>query len=697
MTRSTGLQWPSAGIDPITDDEAEFDSLRLPALVGRDKEVTEIRCLIDDPRVRLLTLTGPAGVGKSRLAQEALAPGAHPGGEIIVDLAEAGTRVEAWHAVLAAAGCPAETEGGTAESALERLTDRLGDSRTALLLDNCDRVTGLITHDLGRLLRGCPDLVVVAATRVLFNLQREYVVCVRPLRTRPDAGPYRPASSPAARLLLAGIDSSYRSSAANRLVLDEIARELDGVPLALELAAITVNRIGPVRTLQMIRSGAGLAPLPYVDVPARHRSLSEAVAWGMERLDEPIVDVLLHLSLCESAVDPDTVALMVDMAETFIGGTLTTLIGHSLLQRTVTDAGHPSYELIATVRDYCRRLLDADRARGDRIRRTHADRCCELAQRLTRELDRPDQRAGALTVAEQRIDDFLATVGRLLEMGQPGRAVELAALLEDVWVQFGYLSELEALLGQFASEPADRPGAPDPAVPAAFELLGRWALRTGRSRRAAGLFTHAAEAHRRLGDAAGARRATGSAAPGPATRQTLETHRDALRNPVRGSHILDTLAAVEGCALVYRAAGPEFAEPAALLFGGVNHLRTVYALPLPEDIDGDTARVAHLIRPESARTLRDIAAAALSGPDIEVQAHSPLDVLTDRQREIALLVADGLTNRMIASQLGIAEWTVINHLRQVMAKLNCPSRLHVALVVKGEPETAEYPVVAPLP
>ncbi|MFI9503670.1 helix-turn-helix transcriptional regulator [Nocardia sp. NPDC052566] len=67
-----------------------------------------------------------------------------------------------------------------------------------------------------------------------------------------------------------------------------------------------------------------------------------------------------------------------------------------------------------------------------------------------------------------------------------------------------------------------------------------------------------------------------------------------------------------------------------------------------------------------------------------------LDVLTDRQREIALLVSTGMTNRMIASRLGISEWTVVNHLRQVMLKLQCPSRLHVALVVEREigPATA---------
>ncbi|AFU04593.1 ATP-binding protein [Nocardia brasiliensis] len=766
MPSSTNLQWPAAGLGLITDDDADIDSVRLPGLVGRDKEVNEIRCLMNDPRVRLLTLTGPAGVGKSRVAQEALALSEfRTATATTVDLAEASNRREVWREVHAAFGFGSgDNESADAERILASLEADLGPDRTILLLDNCDLVSGSIARDVSRLLQRCPNLLVVATSRVVLNLQREYVVSVRPLRTRSESGPYRPASSAAAQLLLASIDSRYRSSAANRLVLDEIAHELDGVPLALELAAITINRIGSAQTLKLIRSGEGLTPLPFVDIPLRHRSLHDAVAWGIDRLDESTVDVLLHLSLCESAVDPDTVSLMVDLEETFIGGTLTTLIGHSLLQRTVTDAGHPSYELIATVRAYCHRLLRTDRVRGDRIRRNHADRLCELAFRLADELGRPDRRAAALQLAEQRVRDFRATVARLIELGRAERAVEVAALLEDVWVHSGCLPELERTLLRFLDTPAGRPEATDPAVPRAMELLGDWALRSGRSGRAVDLFTRAAAAYHRAADDAGAYRATvrlGAAQlvagqPAQAREQlmralrkpnkggerelaeiylevlalgdpigqrdedwatiqhrvqrlgsdadrmrmlnalantqlgadtahrALELFRSALRIPRSGQHVLETLVAVEGCASAYRMADAEFGESAAMLFGAVHHLRNAYAIPLPDDIGSENARAAHLIRPETAGNLRDIVDRALSGPAIPAGSGSPLASLTKRQREIALLVADGMTNRMIASQLGIAEWTVINHLRLVMSKLECPSRLHVALVVKGE-------------
>ncbi|WP_067535415.1 ATP-binding protein [Nocardia crassostreae] len=698
MTRSTRLQWPSTGIDPIIDDATDIDSLRLPGLVGRDKEVADIRCLIDDPRVRLLTLTGPAGVGKSRLAHEVLARGEfRTGPDLTVDLVEASTRLDVWAATLAASAHRSEDhEIHDVDTTLDLLAAGIGGDRILLLLDNCDLVAGLIAHDVARLLRQCPRLVVMVTSRIVLNLHREYVVGVRPLRSRSDSGPYRPGSSPAAQLLLAGIDSRYRSSAANRAVLDEIAHELDGVPLALELAANTVNSIGSAQTLRLIRSGAGLSPLPYLDVPERHRSLYDAVAWGMDRLDDGTVDVLLHLSLCESAVDPDTVALLADLAQTAVGTALATLMGHSLLERRVTDAGQPRYAVIATVRDYCHRLLETDGVRGERIRRAHVDRCHDLALRVARELDRPDRYAGAVVMAGQRVADFRATVGRLVELGRAAQAVRMCELLEDIWIRFGCLTDIEGMLTRFVDDEPDTTS--DPAVPAALELLGRWAVRTRRAHRAIDLRARAAEAYRRNGDTAGAHRVSTQHDPRAEDRadprRALETYRGALRVPESRRPILDTLAAVEGCAHAYRAAGPEFGEQAELLFGAVHHIRTVYAIPLPDDIDD--ARTAYLIRPESARDLHDVVTAALSGPPIPAQPDSPLEVLTGRQREIALLVADALTNRMIASRLGIAEWTVVNHLRQVMAKLNCPSRLHVTLVVKGEHETVEHPVAVPI-
>ncbi|RDI65134.1 helix-turn-helix transcriptional regulator [Nocardia pseudobrasiliensis] len=751
MLSSTCLQWPGAG---------DIDSFRHPALVERDREVEEIRNLVEDPRVRLLTLTGPAGVGKSRLAQEALSHSRSAAARsIAVDLADIADPEDAWRCVLAAFGERFDDGYQIAGPTmiLDALQAAIGSSRTVLLLDNCDPVARKIAREVSLLLRRCPNLLLVATSRVVLNLQREYVLSVRPLRTRSDSGPSRPALSAATQLLLAGIDSSYRGSAANLLVLDEIAHEVDGVPLALELAAVTINRIGPAAALRLIRTGAGMTPLPYADIPARHRCTDDAVAWGLRDLDARALDVLLHLSLCESAVDPDTLATLAGLDES-VGGatTLTPLIEHSLLRRVVSDAGSPSYELIGIVRAYCRRLLESDRVRRERIRREHVDRWHELARRMAHDLARPDLRETALTLAERHVGDFRATVAGLIEMGQPQRAVELAASLEEVWIRFGRFTAIESLLTDHLGDRSN----PE-SMSGALELLGDWALRTGRPQRAIDMFTRAATEYRRRADAESEHRIaarlglahledgrpdlageqllfardhgaelgevadiylTALALPEPAgqsdgdhsrlwerierldprdrlrayntlargqlgaetAHRALELFRRVLRMPEIEGHTLETLTALDGCAAAYGCAGEKFGELAALLFGSVHRIRSAHTIPMPEDIGDDEIEAARLIRPETNRDLPDIVSCALSGPHIPACSASPLDALTKRQRQIALLVADGLTNRMIASRLGIAEWTVINHLRQVMAKLNCPSRLHVALVVKGD-------------
>lgn len=759
---------------------------RLPTIVGRAAELAELGRLLVDPRVRLLTLTGTAGVGKTRLAREALSDSAFHGClDAMIDLGECADRASAWNAVLATASnrplAPAYPALDPAE-ALAVLASRIGTCRAILLLDNCDRVVAQISTDVAWLLEHCRHLVVVATSRVPLNLYRECVLCVRPLRTDCGGGDYYPGSSPAAQLLLDSIDSHYRGSAAvaDRLVLDEIARELGGVALAIELAAGSISRIGPARTLHRIKAGVDLKSPCFVDVPARHRTLHAAVEWGLGDVDSALLDLLLRLSLCESVIDTDVACLVTGSAEEETATALAELVQRSLLDHTASGAHGHGYRLFATVRAYCRQVLGADPARAKAIREDHVDRLARLAEIIGPRFDQREHRAAALAAAGKRIVDFLAAVHYLIDTGQPERAVRLAANLESAWIQHGYQSELETVLAK-ALKMSDRGTlAPGVTAPLCLEVLGLWAGRSGRLRRAVDLLTSSVAAYRRfdmhidaarvavvlsvaltaVGDRTAARaelrlasrhvdelggpwpgRLHGSVTllqiPYPPTRDAdvwaqmrdrvrqldstarligLNTlartqigpltadraqslYRENLDDDDLGTHVLQAIIALEGCARAYDAAGVEYAEPTVTLTLAARQLRAAHGIPqlgqgdpAPRETEHRNAlgenKFREIMRAAGEMTLADAVAYACAAPILPNPDDSSLAALTNRQREIARLVATGMTNRMIATQLGISEWTVVNHVRQVMLKLDCPSRLHVALLVERDSQHA---------
>ncbi|MFF0493133.1 LuxR C-terminal-related transcriptional regulator [Nocardia sp. NPDC004068] len=753
---------------------------RLSAVEHRETELAELAAILADPRVRLLTLTGTAGVGKTQLAREALRTSTFRDTTVLVDLGAATDRATAWTTVRAAL----RRECGAADTAepdttLAEVTSEIGGERRALLLDDCDLVAGAIARDIAALLQRCPRLLIVTTTRVPLNLDHECVFCVLPLPVG-HGDEHGPGSTPAARLLLEGIDSRYRDAItfSDQLLLDEIAQVLDGVPLALRLAAATVARVGVVRTLRVIQSGGDLVSTGYADTPPRHRSMYAAVAWGMDDLDAYSTELLLRLSLCEAAVDRETVLMLGGMDAEATTTSLATLVNRSLLHYHADENGDGRYELPAPVRIWCRRTLAADRDRARRLRADHADRMAELAETIGHWIRRNGSGRPLPRAAARRARDFLGTVGDFVASGDLDRAVRMAGVLEDVWIPLGLLADAEHIVSDvLAARPLELPSA---AHRRCLELLGRWALRTGRNARAVKLLAESEAAARRSGDREAELRCAAMAGEGlrrlgrraeaearlriaadwtepgfdpgagsiPIATAILaltdhddtawaEVHRRALAldfdrggasalnalaatrlsRPTLGrarqlylsvlEHaqsrwcLPETIRAVEGCARVYALAGPEHLRTAATLALSAEHLRRRGGIPQLEspDIDHDDGEWRKMLGDKVfCEILHEISGLdpvavidrVRSAPDLSQDTEPLLAVLTPRQREVAELVATGLTNRMIASRLGLSEWTVVNHLRQVMIKLDCPSRLHVALVVQREsPDLAD--------
>ncbi|WP_040805698.1 ATP-binding protein [Nocardia concava] len=760
------------GKRPLSGESGSRSARRL---IGRDSELAGLRDALRRRTTGLLTLTGTAGVGKSRLVQEALADKEFRGVTTAVDLADVEDRAGALRAVAAAL-----SGLNSAAAPLFSLLD--GVDTRILVLDNCDRVAAEIAPEVGLLLERGPATMVVATSRAPLRLPGEHVMLLRPLEiSGGEDTSYYPASSPASQLLLDSIDSYYRGqqSLADRLVLDEIVRELDGVPLALELAATEIARIGPIRTLRRIKAGVDLHSPMFRSGPERHRTMHDAVAWTLADLDDTVVDLLLRLSLFESPFDVELAHQVSDLPRAATRDALTLLSERGLLDRVESGADAGAYRLGTTVRGYCRRVREADPERADRLRREHADRlfCAteEIGPRLAGN-DRSDE-------AGSPVEGLLTAVHHLIDLGQPERAIETVALLDSVWYQHGHVRELENVLtAALAERRATLHGLSGPLC---LELLGLWALRTDRPHRAARLLTRSADAYRlagdefralrvgmplasalnALGNVRAAKRHVRALLPlsgrlperslawlpitqamlelpqppraadvtwvqvrdrirqcdvtirlsalnvlarsqiGPETAdRALELYREVLTYYDPAEHLLATVIAVEGCALAYDAAGADYLTHAAILGLAVRNLRAVHQIP-PRDAEDSGPRLEHyrdLLGADAFHAVDVVAAKLglaeavayiLAAPTPAPPEASPLDALTARQREIARLVATGMTNRMIATQLGISEWTVINHVRQIMTKLGCPSRLHIALVVERDfaPQPEQFP------
>lgn len=708
------------------------DSYRIPALLERKGQVDEVRRLIADPRIRVLTVTGMAGVGKSRLAAEAVQDGTSR--VVTVDLAEL-------------------PDAGRVRSVIEAHPE-FEATPSILFLDNCDRLVHSLADELPALLNRCPDLTVVTTSRRAFGLYQECLFQVYPL---PTTTPDPETPSPAARLLLDSIETRFRgATSADLAIMEQIAAALGGVPLGLELAAAAIARFGAERTLRRIESGQPLPPSPFVDTPARHRTVRDCLEWGTTDLDALSTDLLLQIATSDVLTDLEEVLLLLSgQQRDAIVDRLADLVNRSLLDHAVADNGHYTYAMSGFTRTYLRQLLCADHERALRIRAMRAAGMSQLAARIARMLDDPARRPAAVRLAERWHGDLVATIDYFTIQGEADRAVRMLRELEDVWIERRAFTWAEATLIRI-SKTAD----PDAAA-LGRELLGHWALRSGRFADAVGLLTSAVEptgsavwrlavACYEVGDTQRARTLIGSAPPAtartprerevgalvealvhldrsqngegdwqdlrdriavlPHRRDRLgllavlgrtllragaphhahEVFRLALRTPDPARNAVEMVVALEGCARAYHAAGEHYSDHVHRLSAAARWIRDAYALPQLTDhvdipdptLDADDPAISTV---GSVLDIDEAIAYALSTPPLPVDLpDSPVSRLTKRQLEIARLVTEGMTNRMIASRLGIAEWTVVNHLRQVMTKLDCPSRLHVALVIKQQ-------------
>lgn len=338
---------------------------RLPSpitgLIGRAWEVDEVRSSLD--RHRLLTLTGPGGVGKTRLAFEAARSLTWP-----ITVVELGGIVDpASVAGLLANSVPVPTDPGT--DPLDVIADRIGDDDWLMLFDTCEHLVDIVAEIALRLLGRCPSLRILATSRQPLHLSGEVVWPV-PLLELPDPGSVRATevgASAAVRLFVErarAVHPSFNLDDTNAASIAAICTTLDGLPLAIELAASRVGLLSPSSLHERLRDRFTLLTGGPRDAAARQRSLQATVEWSVDQLEPPERQFLDNLGVFAGSFGLDAAAAVTDTDQHTAFDILGVLVERSL----VISDGDDRFRQLDTLREFSRSSLRRADPQGERQR-----------------------------------------------------------------------------------------------------------------------------------------------------------------------------------------------------------------------------------------------------------------------------------------------------------------------------------------
>jgi len=426
----------------------------LTALIGRERELANIQARLS--QTRILTLTGTGGVGKTRLAVEAasaLLPH-YADGAWLVELAP----VEDAELVLPAIAQVLDVRESPGQPLLLTLSASLHEQHMMLVLDNCEQVLAA-GPDIAALLMACPAVTVLATSRAPLRISGEHELLVPPLAA-PIAQRSEPlevvASYPAVRLFVeraAAVSSNFALTAENAASVVAICARLDGLPLAVELAAARVKLFSPQSVLARLDQRLGFLTGGAHDRPARQRTLRAAIAWSHDLLSPPERALFRRLgvffggftlSAAEHVCADDTSASL-DLIDT-----LASLVNSSLLEREELpgasgEAGsseselEPRFTMLETIREFALDQL-AEQGEADNWHERHLVHFLHLMERTEHDL-RETVPVETIRLARRRLAPEYANLRAALSWAisnqDSERALRLAASLCVAWVPAG--------------------------------------------------------------------------------------------------------------------------------------------------------------------------------------------------------------------------------------------------------------------
>ncbi|MGB7069674.1 MAG: tetratricopeptide repeat protein [Pyrinomonadaceae bacterium] len=413
----------------------------LSPLIGREKEIAEIEGLLSRDNIRLLTLTGIGGTGKTRLAKAVACRMLlnFPDGVFFVKLAA----ITDFKLVAAAIAQELGVKESGSEPILDALKDHFGGRKMLLVVDNFEQVSGAAS-DIEKLIIIAPSLSFLVTSRELLRLRAEHQFAVPPL-TLPSEDERLSAAG------LSGYESirffverarsvkpDFELTEANAADVAEICRHLDGLPFAIELAAARIRLLEPQAILTRLSTSLRFLTGGDKELPERRQAMRGAIAWSYDLLDAGEKQLLDRLSVFAGGFTIDSAEAVAADSGGEILDAVSSLLDKNLIERKHRPSGEPRFRMLVVVREFALEKLEQSGA-GEEVRQRHAAFYADLAEDAEPKL-RGSRAAEWLEKLGQEHENIRAALHWTVE-NEPETALRIAVSIQRFWWRRGHLAE----------------------------------------------------------------------------------------------------------------------------------------------------------------------------------------------------------------------------------------------------------------